>query len=76
MIATGIQAIGLMGRRICITGLTTWLAAGYQPSVKPKRNAHHGRQPEPDRHAPQRIANIAPTARCLCSELGDPFLHV
>ena len=35
MMATGIQAMGLMGRRNWMTGFTTRFTAGYQPKAKP-----------------------------------------
>ena len=60
MMATGIQAMGLMGRRICSTGFTTWLAAGYQPSVRPSGNTDDGRGAKANRHAAQGIDDVAP----------------
>ena len=59
-IATGIHAIGLIGRRICSSGLTTWFAAGNQPRHKPSGIADQCRGRVADRNPPKRVSDIGP----------------
>ena len=73
MIATGIQAIGLIGRRICRTGFTTWFAAGYQPSVKPEWNSENCSGAKSNRDPAQRIADVTPEKTLPRSIQQCPF---